>query len=71
MAIQGYGKGFYLVLKTIGIAKCQNFKNRTLQSDQNSLSHFLLLAANLPYLRLSLISLRKNTSPNQDLHFKS
>ena len=30
MANQGYGKRFYLVLKTIGIAKCQNFKNRIL-----------------------------------------
>ena len=40
-----------------------------LDSDQNSVSHFLFLAANtLSHLRLSLILLCKNTSSNQDLH---
>ena len=39
---------------------------------QNSMSHFLFLAANaLPQSRLSLILLRKNTSFKQDLHRRS
>ena len=39
-----------------------------LESYQNSVSHFLFLAANtLSHPRLSLISLRKNTRSNQDL----
>ena len=39
--------------------------------DQNSVSHFLFLASNtLIQSRLSLISLRKNTSSKQDLHCK-
>ena len=43
-----------------------------LKSSQNSVSHFLFLAANtLPHPHLSLISLHRNTSSNHDLKCNS
>ena len=47
-------------------------KPRKVKSDQNSVSHFLFLAANtLSQFCLSLIMLRKNFSSNQDLQCNS